>query len=171
MLLATVGIVLMLIASLVPFVRPPNDEPPHADAVVILSGDHGERFPRAVRLLERGVASTLVFNGTIDRAEHDQLCREGWRGREVVCLRPQPDSTRHEARAAARLAKERGWKRLVVVTSTYHVPRTALLFHRCVDGDVWVVGEHPDLPLKNVWQGTLREWLATGYFLLFKRSC
>lgn len=170
-LAAAVGLAVLLAASFVPFVWPPNHDPDRADAIVIVSGDHGERFPRAARLLERGVANTLVFVGTIDRGDDELLCREGWRGREVVCLRPQPDSTRDEARAAAELARRRGWKQVVVVTSTYHVARTALLFKRCFDGKVWVVGEDPPLPASTVREFTVREWLATGYFLLFKRGC
>lgn len=49
---------------------------------------------------------------------------------EVVSVVPDPPSTRGEARAVARLARERGWRRILVVTSTYHVPRTRLIFRR-----------------------------------------
>ncbi len=171
LLAATVGLALLLAVSFIPFVWPSDAEPRHADAVVIVSGDHGERFSRAERLLERGVASTLVFVGTIDRGDDELLCRDGWKGREVVCLRPQPDNTREEARATAELARRRGWKELVVVTSTYHVPRTALLFKRCVEGKVWTVGESPPLSSGTVRRLTVREWFATAYFRVFKRAC
>ena len=53
---------------------------------------------------------------------------------------PVPFSTRGEARAIGRLARARGWNRVVVVTSTFHVTRTRLLFHRCYGGRLWVVG-------------------------------
>src|SRR5207302_3458235 len=34
------------------------------------------------------------------------------------------------ARQIARLAGERGWRRVLVVTSTYHIPRARLIFRR-----------------------------------------
>jgi len=44
---------------------------------------------------------------------------------------PVPYSTRGEARMVAGLAHERGWRRVVVVTSDYHVRRAQLLMTRC----------------------------------------
>lgn len=164
-------VMLLVGLSLVPFVWPPQREPQHADAVIILSGDHGERRPRALGLLERGVAPRLVFVGTQDNGDEDQLCRQGWRGVETICLRPDPDDTRAEAQAVGRLASERAWKRVIVVTSSHHVVRSALWFHRCVDGHVWVVGERLRLPRRQVARQTIREWLATGYVFLTTRGC
>lgn len=160
-----------VILTFVPFVWPMSDVPRRADAIFVLSGDHGERRAAAFRLLEKGVASTLVFNGTPDAGDEDRLCREGWRSREVICLRPQPDGTRQEAQAAGRLARDRGWTRVVVVTTTYHAPRANLLFQRCVDGDVSVVAAEPSAPVAHTVRQTVREWLATGYFAVLKRRC
>jgi len=160
-----------LALSFFPFVWPPTGAPESADAIVTLSGDHGERLPVALDLLERGVAPTLVFAGTIDRAEEEEMCRDGWRGREVLCLRPDPDSTRHEARATADLARERGWRRIVVVTSSHHALRAGLLFRRCVDGEVSVAAGRLRLPLREVVKETVSEWLASAYFLTLERAC
>ncbi len=162
---------LALLLTFIPFVWPAKDTPAEADAIVLLSGDHGERLPVALRLLERNVAPRLIFDGTPDRGEEEELCREGWRGREVLCLRPQPDGTRPEARAAGQLARERGWDKIVVVTSTHHATRAGLLFRRCVDGDVYVASARRPLPWRQAAWHTAREWAATGYFLAFKRSC
>ena len=137
----------------------------------MLSGDHGERRPRALRILERGVAPRLVFVGTPDNGDEDQLCREGWRGFETICLRPDHDDTHAEAHAVGQLARQRAWKRVIVVTSSHHVVRSALWFHRCVDGEVWVVGERIRLPRLGVARQTVREWLATGYVVLTTRRC
>jgi uncharacterized SAM-binding protein YcdF (DUF218 family) len=54
----------------------------------------------------------------------------------VLCFRPTPFSTRGEAREAKLLAAQRGWRSLLVVTSTYHVYRTRILFHRCLPSRV-----------------------------------
>ncbi|HEX2118886.1 MAG TPA: ElyC/SanA/YdcF family protein, partial [Acidimicrobiales bacterium] len=116
--------------------------PRRADALVVLSGDHGERLARAKELLAGGVAPTLVLVGTPDSAENLDMCA-GRTTFDVVCLRPEPDNTRTEAAATAELARDRDWEALVVVTSTPHVSRARLLFDRCFPGTLDVVGADP----------------------------
>lgn len=170
-MLALLTALAALLLTFVPFVWPSYDTPERADAVIVLSGDHGERRPVALRLLERGVAPTLVFDGTPDRGDEDQLCQDGWKGFEVICLRPHPDGTREEARAAGRLAEERGWNSVVVVTTGYHAVRSALLFDRCVDGDVSVVPARRGLPVFKAAANVVREWLGTAYYATLRRGC
>lgn len=157
-------------ASVLPFLQPDTGAPARADAVVVLSGDRGERLARAMELLEQGVAPTLVLDGEPDSPRALELCRGG-QPFEVVCLRPDPDDTREEARAAGRLAAERGWRRLIVSTSTYHVTRAALLFRRCVAADVTAVDGRPQLSRRAHVRAVAREWLATGYLLVVDRGC
>jgi uncharacterized SAM-binding protein YcdF (DUF218 family) len=119
---------------------PVQDEPRHADAVVVLAGDH-LRLGKALELMTRRVAPTLVISDGLAPGwrQANRLCRGGARFR-VLCFRPSPYSTRGEARAMARMASARGWRSVVVVTSTYHVTRARLLFDRCVDAQVRVTG-------------------------------
>ena len=145
--------------SFVPFVWPITGESTRADAVIVLSGDHGERLARAMELIERGVTSTLVLDGTPDSAEHVDLCK-GRQVFEVVCLQPDPDNTREEARAAGRLAERRAWKSVVVSTSTFHVTRATLLFRRCVNGKVTAVAGDPPYGGMRLARAVVREWLA-----------
>jgi len=159
-----------LAASVLPFIRPETGQPRRADAVVVLSGDHGERLARAMELLDRGVTSILVLDGTPDSAESIELCRGG-RSFEVVCLRPAPDNTRQEARAAARLAESRGWDHMVVSTSTFHITRSALLFRRCVDGEVEMVGGDPPYKGRRLARAIVREWVAVAHALTMARGC
>src|SRR5438093_1486607 len=116
----------------------------HADAVVVLSGARNLRLDPALQLVERGVAPVLAISGAARDPrwrKARQLCAVGHAGRvRVVCFMPVPFSTRGEARAIGQLARARGWNRVVVVTSTFHVTRTRLLFHRCYAGRLWVVG-------------------------------
>jgi len=136
--LALVAVLLsMLLASLLIWPRSGTVVP--ADAVVVPSGDPGARLERALQLMARNVAPTLVLDGTPDFARVDELCRGGV-AFEVVCLRPEPDSTRNEARALGRLGKDRGWRRVILVTSSVHVSRAGLLFRRCFKGEVVTVG-------------------------------
>ncbi len=152
------------------FVWPPSSSPESADAVVLLSGDHGERLPRALELLRSGVSRTFVHAGERDTPEARELC-EGNQPFEVVCLDVRPDSTRAEARAVGDLARARGWRSIAVVTSTQHATRAGLAFRRCVDGGVEVLHARPDLPRRTVAGLILDEWLKLAYSVTVDRSC
>ncbi len=128
----------LLALSLLPVLRPSTDPPAEADAVIVLSGDYGERLAVARSLIEKGFVHTLVFVGTPDRGQEEELCQSR-QSIEYICLRPQPDNTRAEARAVARLAKSRRWRKIVVATSRYHVTRSRLNFRRCVDAEVKMI--------------------------------
>jgi uncharacterized SAM-binding protein YcdF (DUF218 family) len=103
---------------------------PSADAIVSLDGDRPRRLRKAVELAAAGVAPTLV----VVRAETaaPELLAAAALPFEVLSIVPEPSTTRGEARGVARLAAERGWRRIVVVTSSYHVPRARLIFRRGV---------------------------------------
>ena len=123
-----------------------------ADAIVSLDGDRPRRLRKAVELASAGIAPTLV----VVRAE--AVAPELLTGSvpfEVVSVVPDPSTTRGEARAVARLAEERGWRRIVVVTSTYHVPRARLLFRRALRCELVLVSagcRKRRLPLDLFWE-------------------
>lgn len=150
-------------------VWPPPRELASADAVVVLSGD-GARVPAAVRRMDERVAPTLVFAGQPDTEEGVALCRDP-QPFEVVCLRPSPDNTRNEARATGELARRRGWSRMLVVTSRFHVARSRLLFNRCFDGTVEAVGIYPPHGRQFVRRLIVHEWLGLARATLVARSC
>jgi uncharacterized SAM-binding protein YcdF (DUF218 family) len=137
------GIVVVWAVFAVRVVLFPSEESPgRADVVVVLSGDH-LRLGKALELMTRHVAPTLVISDGLARGwrQANRLCRGGAAGRfRVLCFRPHPYSTRGEARAVARMAVARGWRSVLVVTSTYHVTRARLLFDRCVSARVSVTG-------------------------------
>jgi uncharacterized SAM-binding protein YcdF (DUF218 family) len=156
-----------LVAAMV--VWPAMGQPARADAVVVLSGD-GARLPLARSLMERGVAPTLVFVGHPDTVGVANICT-GPHPFEVVCLRPSPDNTRSEARATGRLAEERRWKSMIIVTSRLHVTRAELLFGRCFDGDVEAVGEFPSYGRDFARRAAVHEALALVHATLVARGC
>lgn len=161
---------LLLLATARLFVHPPIERPSQADAVVVLSGDHGERLAEGLRLVGDRVAPTLVLDGTPDMIQVLELCRNP-QPFEVVCLRPDPDSTRAEARAAGALARARGWRKLVVVTTTHHVPRATLLFRRCFEGEVSVVGADPPYGWRMSARQIVQEWLKVAHVTTLSRGC
>lgn len=129
------------------FVAPDLDKPTAADAVIVLAGDRTPRLERGLELMAAGVAPVLVISDGLDPLwpAANRLCADGsgtggGRSFRVVCFRPDPYSTRGEARGFARLAQESGWESVVIATSTFHVTRSRILFRRCFDGRVEGVG-------------------------------
>jgi uncharacterized SAM-binding protein YcdF (DUF218 family) len=137
-LVAVALMVAAVVANLALFVWPSTGALGHADAVVVLAGGDGERLDRGLELVRAGVAPTLVASTGPDR-----LCGSS-QPFEVVCFIPSPETTRGEAEAIGRLADARGWKRIVLVTSNYHVTRARLLLDRCYSGTVEVAPAEPD---------------------------
>jgi uncharacterized SAM-binding protein YcdF (DUF218 family) len=95
------------------------------------------------------VAKTLVVSEDNASGDPDRyaLCRGPKPKRyTLICQSASPFSTRGEAQLIAGLADRRGWDRVVVVTSRYHIYRAHKLLRRCTninlymratDGDTW----------------------------------
>jgi uncharacterized SAM-binding protein YcdF (DUF218 family) len=135
--LALVGLGVWLVLALYLFVWPSQDHPRRAAAIIVLAGDEEQRFERALELARAGVAPVLVVSdgARSDWAPARNLCdHPKGHGFRVICFRPKPYSTRGEARAALALAERYHWRSLLVVTSTYHLFRSRILFERCLDG-------------------------------------
>jgi uncharacterized SAM-binding protein YcdF (DUF218 family) len=111
----------------------------------VLAGSHS-RLTTALRLMRRGVAPTLVISDGREPGwtRANRLCA-GRTTLRVLCFRPHPYSTTGEAEAVARMAARRGWRSVVVVTSTFHVTRARMLFKRCTSARVLAVGSKPTL--------------------------
>jgi uncharacterized SAM-binding protein YcdF (DUF218 family) len=157
---------LWLVACAFLFVWPRADTPPaHADAVVVLSGGLDRRLDPAVALVRSGVAPVLAISSPT-RGKWPQardLCNGTTKVARVrvLCFQPSPYSTQGEARTVARLARARGWTRVVVVTSTFHVTRARMLFKRCYHDKLWVVGS------PWTWWKLPEEWASeTGKLLV-----
>jgi uncharacterized SAM-binding protein YcdF (DUF218 family) len=146
--------------------------PAHADVVVVLSGAPN-RVPEAMRLVRRGVAGVLAVSSPSHSHAHSlarRLCAQGrYAGATVLCFDAAPYSTQGEARTVERLAREHQWTRIVVVTSRFHITRAHMLFRRCYDGALWMVGTG------TKWWQLPAEWVSeTGKILVqltVQRSC
>ena len=151
----------------------PSDEAGRADALVVLAGGGAERLDEAVRLVETGAAPVLAIShgrrpGSVDA---NRLCNGGL-PYEVLCFEPRPDRTQGEARAVAQLARRRGWRSVIVVTSRYHVTRATMLLERCFDGDVRGVGVAPrgNAGLPSAWN-IAHEWGSYVHAFTVERGC
>jgi uncharacterized SAM-binding protein YcdF (DUF218 family) len=173
--LVMLAVVLLLLFGVVTarmFVWPSTDAARGADAVVIFAGGRGERLAAAQRLMTAGLAGHLVIpNGTApewpagNRACSDDLPYE------VHCPQPEPDTTRGEARAIAALAAEKGWSRLIVVTSSYQLTRARMLLGRCFEGQVRAIRAQPHLSPLDWMRRVGHESLAWTHAMTFERSC
>ena len=173
---------LLLLLTVRWFIAPGDATPERADAVVVLLGGHGERLERGLELMDDGVADTLVLEiddwpwrewRTVmpfcleEVAEELEVDFQYDATYDIVCIVPEPTTTRGEARTISTLAEERGWESLAIVTSDYHVHRAQLLFERCFDGQVLPVPADAAFSANQV----SREWGGTLQAQLLDRSC
>ncbi len=136
--------VVVVVAGFPVFVQPRVDTPRAADAILVVGGDAPEaRYLYGLELAHRGWAPHLVLSNP--GGQVDQYCAEAGSDFTVECFQPDPPTTRGEARELGRLAAERGWQTVMVVTYTPHVSRARYLMERCFDGEVVMVGVPVDL--------------------------
>lgn len=124
------------------YVRPQVDEPRQADAVLVLGGTAaGQRYLRGLQLAHDGMAPTLVLSNPYRPADPvlDAICGRSQPGFEVLCFAPDPRTTLGEGRELHRLASERGWRTVIVVTSTSHISRARYIIGKCFAGELVLV--------------------------------
>lgn len=113
---------------------------PRADGIVALTGG-GLRLDVAVTLLEKGVGERLLISGVNTQAtKRDLKLLVHGRRRFDCCadLGYAAENTFGNAKEAAAWTRFHHYKRIVLVTSRYHMPRSLLEF-RDVMPDVKVV--------------------------------
>ena len=101
-----------------------------ADGIVALTGG-GARLDTAVALFERGVGKRLLITGVYSATTKHDLKRIAHGGPRFDCcadLGFEAESTHGNAAEAARWARIHHYRRLVVVTSSYHMPRSLAEF-------------------------------------------
>lgn len=125
-----------------------------ADAVVVLGGILGpkvaagfppnwmetvERFEAGVALVQAGKAGHLVFTGarikweggeTTEGEELRLLALARGIAPEKILVTREINNTATEAVAVAELMKKQGWRRIILVTTGWHMPRASRLFRK-----------------------------------------
>lgn len=162
-LLLAVGLVVRL------FVYPPADAGAGADAVVVLAGDATTRLRVAERLAGTGAGVLAIsVDAGRDNAPARALCEDG-RDLEVYCFTAEESDTRSEARALAGLVRQQAWKRIAVVTNSYHVVRAGMLIRRCTGAEVAMVEARADMSLERWAVAVVRE--TGGVLAAVGRDC
>jgi uncharacterized SAM-binding protein YcdF (DUF218 family) len=124
----------------------------HADALFVLGGARLERALEAVDLYQSGYAPVILFSPgreeaaeTIARARglrlpadvvvvRNALVAFGIPRDAVVLGTDAVDNTAQEAALLKKVAAERGWHTVIVVTSKYHTRRTGFAMRRSLEG-------------------------------------
>ena len=119
-----------------------------ADAAVVLAGARAERWLEAVDLYNEKLVPRIVLSaGRIETAEvrlrqrgvrfpreadlmRDAIVQLGVPAASVEVFAEGVDNTAQEAALTRRLASDRGWQRLLIVTSKYHTRRSLFAFRR-----------------------------------------
>ncbi|MGU3432720.1 YdcF family protein [Actinomycetes bacterium M1A6_2h] len=139
------------------FTRAHIDPAQKADAIIVLGGEHDGREAFGMRLAEQGYADTVVLSNPYPSTDSYMrwLCDGSTSAVTVLCEVPQPSTTRGEAIFTQRLAQQRGWTHVIVVTWQFHLPRARFIFDQCFGGSLTMVAvpRHYDYSLAD-WEFT-----------------
>jgi len=116
-----------------------------SDAIVVIGDDDysGDRAARAAALFKQGWAPTIVASGrelrpyaSISELETHDLQGDGVAKQSIVQFSQRAENTREEALALRDLFAQRGWHKIVIVTSNYHTRRARFIFSRVMPTNV-----------------------------------
>lgn len=106
------------------------------DAVIALTGGSGLRIAAGVRLIEAGAAPHLLVSGVHPDVTMDQITALAGGPASIyaccVTLGRVAETTAGNAAETARWASDEGHRKLIIVTSDYHMPRSLILLHRAM---------------------------------------
>ena len=153
----------------------------HVQKAQTLDAQAQERTLRAYELLRTGQAERIVVTeAALDYGSQAPIVRAQMRTLDLNypldTVGPVQD-THDEALAAARLAKQRGWKRVLLVTTGWHMRRSAAVFESAglsVTCAPSVEGNYDINVLESPWDrlAAFRDWLheVVGYQMYRKRG-
>lgn len=164
--MALTVVLIFTAATLRIIVFPPAGPLQKADAIVMFDGPTN-RLGRALELARAGYAPVLV----VSRPGVGQRCpaKEEAGGATVICFAPEPVTTQGEARMAGRLARQHGWRRMILVAERSQGSRARLRTERCFGGDVQVATVDPAL---REWPRLIAyQWGAMVKAWIWQRDC
>ncbi len=119
-----------------------EEEPEQADAIVWLQGDKLDRLEKVVELCIKPLAANIIISGNSTNSHYDDFVSleamvEGVLADLSTSSTPlslrilvdqEAKNTYEHPEGVLSIAREMGWKRLLLVTSLYHQPRAFLAF-------------------------------------------
>ena len=108
----------------------PPDDIAAADGIVVLTGASDERIATGLHLLEQGKGRRMLVSGVNEQVRREELRQVQGAPRRLydccVDLGYEAKTTPGNAKEIADWARAKGFKRLIVVTSDYNMPRAVL---------------------------------------------
>jgi uncharacterized SAM-binding protein YcdF (DUF218 family) len=154
----TVLLCLLALAGLVYLLRHPllrlageywivQDSLQRADALIVLSDDdfYADRATHAAELYRQGMAPIVVasgrrlrpYIGIAELMKHD-LVERGVPENAIVQVSHLADNTREEAEVLRGVAEQHHWRKVIVVTSSFHTRRARYVFRHVFPASVEV---------------------------------
>lgn len=113
-----------------------NDSIRFSDAIILLEGDGLNRYPYAVSLFKKGLASTFVFSGGVNHYGYGSypfsdvfplLLKEGI-PESAIIHESRSLNTREQAIEIMKICQQKHWHKIILVGSHYHQYRAYLTF-------------------------------------------
>lgn len=113
-----------------------NEPLKKSEAIILLEGDGFFRVDQAVKLYKANWADKIIISGGLDNPAQGsypaeklliELVNSGVVEKDIV-LDFESQNTREQAENVLDMAKQRNWKRLILVASPYHQYRAFLTF-------------------------------------------
>ena len=147
-------------------VWPAQGMPTRVSAIVMLAGP-GDRLPVALELAREHRAPMLVVSR--GWGGYGGPCPSPVSGVKLICFDPDPGTTRGEAEALGRMARQFGWRSVVLVTTRTQDTRARLMAGRCFGGSVFAVTA--PLPVSSWPYEIVYGWGALLKALVVVRAC
>lgn len=148
-----------------------NDCLTKSDVAILLEGDGFFRFQKAVELYQRGLVNKILFSGNVVDKDYGSYPYEevkpyilkGGVSEEDLIHENRSTNTHEQAIEVIKLAKQNGWKKLVLIASHEHQYRAYLTFLR------EVLDSGSDLILYNSPVRNLNWFVDSGWGMRFDR--
>lgn len=120
-----------------------------ADVIIVFPGDE-ERTIKGHALARDGYADNLLIIGQTEKSFPELVRKLGALPSVNLIANGKSRSTFEDINLAQRIIRERGFKSVVLVTATYHMPRTLFLFKAFLDADLSVDLQYYPVELKDM---------------------
>jgi uncharacterized SAM-binding protein YcdF (DUF218 family) len=166
--------------------------PPVAAGYLANVGDGAERLEAGIQLWQRKKADWLVFTGgrwpwsvhpEVEGAHLKRMAEARGVPADKILVTHEVANTVDESKAIAQMMHERGWSTIILITSAWHMPRSARLFRKAgvqlipfpVDFHVDTAESHtlldflPNAGGLEATSWALREWYGMAFYALTGR--
>lgn len=122
-----------------------RDEPEDADAIVVLSGEKGERVKHAAKLFKLRYAGKIILTGGPGQSGYPEAnlmkthAMSLGMDESAIITECRASSTYQNALYVKKIADDAGFKKIILVTSPYHSRRALMHFERRFGNDVKIL--------------------------------